>query len=111
VIPHGIGMDHRFIDENSIAEHYLDNALPDGVRRAFERHLVDCQECTDRILLAEMFHTRATNGVSHHSKQSPPPGLVVKLKPLQFVWIVVVSLLLLSAIPVLVWLFVRRSAH
>jgi hypothetical protein len=106
-------MDHSFIDENSIAEHYLDNTLPHGVRRAFERHLVDCQECTDRILLAEMFHARSTNGASPHPAHStePPPGLVVKLKPLQLVWIVLVSLLLLLAIPVLVWLVVRRSAH
>jgi hypothetical protein len=104
-------MDHRFIDENSIAEHYLDNALPDGVRRAFERHLVDCQECTDRILLAEMFHTRSANGDRPHTKESPPPGLVVKLKPLQLVWIVLVSLLLLLTIPALVWLFAHRSIH
>jgi len=109
-------MDHSFIDENSIAEHYLDNTLPHGVRRAFERHLVDCQECTDRILLAEMFHACSMNGVSPHSTHpahstEPQPGLVVKLKPLQLVWIVVVSLLLLLAIPVLVWLFVHRSAH
>ncbi len=104
-------MDHSFIDENSIAEHYLDNTLPHGVRRAFERHLVDCQECTDRILLAEMFHARSTNGVTPHPEEPPRPGLVVKLKPLELVWIVVVSLLLLLAIPVLVWLVVRRSAH
>lgn len=110
-------MDHRFIDENSIAEHYLDNELPEGLRRAFELHLVDCQECTDRILLAEMFHSRLhghTNGTRqpHSDKPSaPPPAMVVRLKPHQLAWILLTGGLLLVAIPVLVWLFLRGPAR
>jgi Putative zinc-finger len=103
-------MDHRFIDENSIAEHYLDNALSDGVRREFERHLVDCQECTDRILLAGMFHARMTNGAKPVTVVAKP-GLVVKLKPRQIVLIALISLLLISAIPALVWFFARGPAR
>lgn len=51
-------MDHAFIDANSVAERYLDHALSPGELRAFEEHIVDCQECADRLLLAEMFHAR-----------------------------------------------------
>jgi predicted anti-sigma-YlaC factor YlaD len=51
-------MDHRFIDQNAIAERYLDHALTPGDRAKFETHLVDCAECRDRLLLAEMFHAR-----------------------------------------------------
>ena len=112
-------MDHRYIDENSVAERYLDNALKLEEREAFERHLVDCQECADRILLAGMFHARLQNGTSplatsHKSpkppnnppKPTPPTGLVVRLKPAQIAWILLISLLLLLAIPLLVRLFV-----
>ena len=100
-------MDHRFIDENSIAEHYLDNELSEGVRRAFEQHLVDCQECTDRILLAGMFHARMNGHRPVPSPEEPWPALFVRLKPRQLAWIAAVSLLLLLAIPLLVWLIAR----
>ena len=55
-------MDHRFIDQNAIAERYLRHALAPSDRVKFETHLVDCPECRDRLLLAEMFHAR--NGSS-----------------------------------------------
>jgi hypothetical protein len=51
-------MDHSYIDDNSIAERYLSHGLTPDERRAFEEHIVDCQECTDRLLLAEMFMLR-----------------------------------------------------
>jgi anti-sigma factor RsiW len=55
-------MDHRYIDEHSLADRYLDRALAPAERGEFEAHLVDCQECRDRLLLAEMFHAR--NGLN-----------------------------------------------
>ena len=51
-------MDHAYIDANTIAERYLDHALQAEELREFEEHIVDCQECADRLLLAEMFHAR-----------------------------------------------------
>lgn len=63
-------MDHGYIDDNSIAERYLRHALPAPERRNFEQHLVDCQECSDRLLLAEMFLSR--NG-SAHGRSVPLP--------------------------------------
>jgi hypothetical protein len=51
-------MDHRFIDENAIAERYLKHSLDPHEVASFEEHMVDCQECQDRVLLAEMFRLR-----------------------------------------------------
>lgn len=51
-------MDHGYIDANAIADRYVRRTLPAGERAAFEAHLVDCQECADRVLLAEMFLLR-----------------------------------------------------
>jgi hypothetical protein len=66
-------MDHVYIDRHSVAERYLAHALPPAELREFEEHLVDCQECADRLLLAEMFHAR--NG----HKPAPEPGTVARL--------------------------------
>ncbi len=69
-------MDHRYIDEHSVAARYLEHALSPPERVEFEAHLVDCQECADRVLLAEMFHNR--NGhLKEHAPEAaapePPP--------------------------------------
>ncbi len=61
-------MDHRYIDEHALADRYLDRDLSPQESGEFEAHLVDCQECRDRLLLAEMFHAR--NGAG---RTSPPP--------------------------------------
>jgi anti-sigma factor RsiW len=68
-------MDHAYIDANSIAERYLDQALSPGELAEFEKHIVDCQECADRLLLAEMFHAR--NG--HKPKPAPDRKLVARV--------------------------------
>lgn len=64
-------MDHRYIDEHLLADRYLDRVLAPQESGEFEAHLVDCQECRDRLLLAEMFHAR--NGV--RKTRQPPPGI------------------------------------
>jgi anti-sigma factor RsiW len=53
-------MDHGYIDANALADRYVRRTLPAGERADFEAHLVDCQECSDRVLLAEMFLLRNT---------------------------------------------------
>jgi hypothetical protein len=92
-------MDHRYIDEFSVAERYVDNALLPEERVAFEAHLVDCQECTDRLLLAGMFHARETNGVPQTPEIPFRARVAARLKPWQLVLIFVVTALLLLAIP------------
>ncbi len=97
-------MDHRYIDEFDVAERYLKHALQAEERAAFEAHVVDCQECADRLLLAEMFYAR--NGLAHPSTIAPAPvplplraKFAAALKPWQLIVIFVISALLLLAIP------------
>ncbi len=97
-------MDHAYIDRNSVAERYLEQALPPEDLRAFEEHIVDCQECADRLLLAEMFHAR--NG----HKPKPDPNVaarVVLYKPRRVLMILIAAAL---AIPLLyaVWALIAR---
>ena len=68
-------MDHAYIDANDMAARYLHHVLPAEELRAFEEHIVDCQECADRLLLAEMFHAR--NG--HQPKPAPDQGVVARV--------------------------------
>jgi|SRR5579863_7061169 anti-sigma factor RsiW len=100
-------MDHRYIDEHSVADRYLDHKLPTNQRAEFEAHLVDCQECTDRVLLAEMFHSR--NG---HRAGKPPPvrvRVVSLLPPWQLFLILAGSILLVlvPALGLLLWIMSR----
>ncbi len=95
-------MNHVYIDANSIAERYLEHKLSVEELREFEEHIVDCQECGDRLLLAEMFHAR--NG-------KPPRDLVARVvlyKPRRVLLILLGAAL---AIPVayLLWALIWRS--
>jgi hypothetical protein len=97
-------MDHAYIDANSIAERYLEHALSARELNEFEQHLVDCQECADRLLLAEMFHAR--NG----HKPTADPETVARLvlyKPRRVLLILVAAAL---AIPIvyLLWRLIGR---
>src|SRR5579863_5672020 len=67
-------MDHRYIDEHSVAARYIDNALTVTERAAFEAHLVDCQDCTDRILLAGMFHAQPDSEVWNQASRQVVSG-------------------------------------
>jgi hypothetical protein len=60
-------MDQSHIQNDSTVRCYLDLELTPEERSSFEGHLVDCEECRDRVLLAEMFHVR--NGLA----KLPPP--------------------------------------
>jgi Putative zinc-finger len=88
-------MNHGYIDEHGVAQRFLDNTLDPAERSAFEAHLVDCQECTDRILLAGMFHQR---------EETPEPlplraRVAARLKPWQLVVLFAITALLLLVIP------------
>jgi hypothetical protein len=92
-------MDHRYIDEFSVAARYIDKALTARERAAFESHMVDCQECTDRILLAEIFHTREPNEAPPHLP--PHAQLAAHLAPWQLLVLFLIAAVLLLAIPTL----------
>jgi Putative zinc-finger len=92
-------MDHAYIDANSVAERYLDHTLPPEDLRAFEEHIVDCQECADRLLLAEMFHAR--NG----HKPKPDPRLIARVvlyKPQRVVGMLIAAALAIPLVYLLV---------
>lgn len=105
-------MDHRYIDEHSVAERYVDHALPPEECAVFEAHMVDCQECTDRLLLAGMFHARVAN--RHPALASRLPlraRIAAALRPWQLLVIFAIAALLLLGIPTLLiplWQFFRR---
>lgn len=88
-------VDHAYIDEHSVAARYIDNTLTYEEREAFETHMVDCQDCTDRILLAGIFHARQP------SEQSVAAKAAVQLTPWQLLVLFVIAALLLLAIPAL----------
>src|SRR5580698_10600571 len=98
-------MDHAYIDANSIAERYLSHGLSASELREFEEHIVDCQECGDRLLLAEMFHTR--NG-HKPKKDGKMVARVVLYKPRRVILMLIAAGL---AIPLayLLWMLVWRG--
>ena len=99
-------MDHSHIDEHSVASRYIANELSAKERAAFEAHMVDCQECTDRILLAGIFHARQPK--DSHPDLPLRAKLAVKLAPWQLVVLFAITALLLLAIPaLLIPIFVR----
>jgi anti-sigma factor RsiW len=107
-------VEHAYIDEHSIAERYISRRLKPEEREEFEQHLVECQECADRIVLANMFRARQLNGIqcaeqavaskpavnfTHHSDDMrEPAALVVRVKPQQLLWAIGISLLALGVI-------------
>jgi len=66
-------MDHAFIDKFAIADRYVKRTLPAAERVTFETHLVDCQECADRVLLAEMLRN---GGISDNPRTTERRGVV-----------------------------------
>jgi hypothetical protein len=102
-------MDHRYIDEHSVAERYIENTLSKEDCTEFEAHIVDCQECLDRLLLAGMFHAR--NG--HPNPPKPLPfraRFVAQFKPWQLVILLAAAAVFLLAIPTAYFLWELHAA-
>ena len=98
-------MDHAYIDANSVAERYLNQALSPEDLRAFEEHIVDCQECADRLLLAEMFHAR--NG----HKPKPDKEMVARVVLYKPTRVIVMLIAAALAIPALYLLWTTISTR
>lgn len=65
-----IAMDHQYIEDQRVAERFLDRTLPPEERAAFEKHFVDCVECLDRLALAEIFRAQPPR----HREGAMPSG-------------------------------------
>jgi hypothetical protein len=99
-------MDHAYIDANSVAEGYLNHALSPQDLREFEEHIVDCQECADRLLLAEMFHAR--NGHQSRVDKGPDREMVARVvlyKPKRVVVMLIAAALAIPA-AYLLWILI-----
>jgi anti-sigma factor RsiW len=90
-------VNHAYIDQHDVAGRYLRKLLDDGDRSAFEIHLVDCAECADRVLLAEMLEAEIDRPV--------PPPLPLRARwaaqrtPAELGWLAVLAVFVLLAIP------------
>jgi hypothetical protein len=132
-------MDHRYIDEHAVAERYLNHQLRPHELTEFEAHVVGCAECTDRILLAQIFLERGAemrplswNG-SHNGTPTGTRGPAVPrvlrdpeadlpwparfaahFEPWQMLMILLVAAVLLLALPTAYFfaeLYALRGAH
>ena len=54
-----VQLDHPYIDEHNLAERFVRGSLSAQERKLFEKHYVDCQECMDRVALAQIFQAQA----------------------------------------------------
>lgn len=99
-----------------MARRYLDQALTPEERADFEGHLVDCAECTDRLLLAEMFHVRNGRAGPKPAGEAPKEKLpeiplrarfVAQFRPWQLLLILVAGAILLLLVPVAYFLWAR----
>jgi hypothetical protein len=101
-------MNHRYIDDHSLAERYVANALPPAERAAFETHMVDCEQCTERVLLAKMFQVRKPAAKIRLPLRA---RIAADLKPWQLLVIFALAALLLLGIPTVLvpaWQFLRK---
>ena len=69
-------MNHQYIDQHDIAGQYLRKELAGPDRDAFQAHLVDCPECADRVLLAEMFQAKE-GATTSDPNVIPMPGFTM----------------------------------
>src|SRR5438105_3380660 len=105
-------MDHDYIDGQSVPECYLLHSLDPDARHDFEAHMVDCEACRDRLLLAEMFHAR--NGAAPKSpvivsvEETPALPLrarfIASLDPWQIFLILGIAAMVLVLIPTIFFL-------
>jgi anti-sigma factor RsiW len=113
-------VDHRYIDEQAIAERYLRHSLLPRERTEFEAHLIDCQECADRVLLAEMFQVRngaprARPSISQQPVLDPYASLplrarvIARYPPWALVLIFAIAGLLLLLVPTAMFLWELHS--
>lgn len=92
-------MDHRYIEENGVAERYLEHALAPEEQEAFEAHVVDCEECADRLLLAQIFLERRAATAGLREQLPKRAEFVARLSPWQLLLTAVVAALLLLGVP------------
>lgn len=85
-------MNHRYIDDTSVAERYLENRLTPEERLEFEAHLKGCDECADRVQLARLFLEQQAlrpEVVSSPSTAAAEKSPVAPSRPVGKYWILI----------------------
>jgi hypothetical protein len=103
-------MNHEYIDKHDVAGQYLRKELAEPDRDAFQAHLVDCPECADRVLLAEMFQANGEVApkqpdvvpMPHFTLTEPELPLrariIAHLRPWQIAMLLISAVLLILAV-------------
>lgn len=63
-------IDHHIIEQRRLVERYLAGELDSGLSSAFSDHAVDCEECWDRLQLAQIWlkHEREQPANGHQAR-------------------------------------------
>ena len=67
-------IDHYDIEQQRIAERYLAGDLDSGLHTAFSDHVVDCEECWDRLQLAQMWREHEHRRLTQKTTREPYAG-------------------------------------
>jgi hypothetical protein len=51
-----VKVDHKYIEDNHVAQSYLMGKLSPEEEESFEQHYLECDECLDQLRLAESLH-------------------------------------------------------
>ena len=65
-----VALNHNTIDQLNMAEAYLKDLLPESQRMQFSAHLAECDECMDRIRLAQMWLLAIPTEATEASRKS-----------------------------------------
>jgi hypothetical protein len=97
-------MDHRYIEEQNIADRYLLDKLSAEERARFEEHFIGCDQCLTRLEVTDEFR-RALQRVAAEdaarASRAAPPGFYGRVAQLDRGWraAVLAGVLVLIALP------------
>lgn len=104
-------MDHTTIEEQHIAERYVMGRLPAEEVARFEEHYLTCEECLDRLQLAERFHLALRGLAAEDSARATGVGILAALARLAQ-WqrtLLAAGLLFAIALPTAQWVRLARE--
>lgn len=99
-------MEHSKVEEQQIAERYVMGRLPEEEAARFEEHYLTCDECLDRLQLAERFHHALRSAAAEDTTRVTAMGFFASLARLA-AWqrsLLVAVLLFAILIPTSQWI-------
>jgi hypothetical protein len=98
-------MDHDSLEEQQIAERYVMGNLSTEETERFEEHYLTCEECMDRLHLAERFHLAMRGMAAEDTSRATGAGILATLVRMAG-WqrtLLAVGLILAIAVPTMQW--------